>query len=737
MATEIVKNIKIHVQSDGKLTLTNLETGLKKTDIAAENLNETLKDLKLTQDSIQKGMKGVSAASGGATATVLEAGRAISDSNYGIRGMANNLSQLATNFAFTTRAAGGLTAGLKALWSAMLGPIGIILAINTVLALWERYEMQSQKTTKAVDDLNKAMREATSAAEADIVQLQVYAESVKTAEKGTNEYTNALKELTDLGYSGAIDAIDEFISKQMELILVTAESKVFEEEYTSLLNDRKLATQAVDEANTNLAKAQQASADLEQRIIDDYKTYGQTAGEQRVFLAEKEAQATIAVAEATEARGRVFDRINKKGEQWEETLKRILQLTNPKTKGGSGGSANKAFRQRFLDLQKIIEGNNSKAAELIIEGEKAIQDIQEESAVRQIGIQLAKFKTQEDARLVAFLKSKASNKAKIEAEKLHADTLVKAEAEALEAVASVRTLYRAKDIEEQRKYEEDLFEVRGEVALQEIENRKLFWMKYNEVEYNERQAVLENNRQRAIEEAEEQGLSDTQRLERLKLVYDSEQALRELDLEREFAHIDQKRAVNEEYMSWIAGTGDVLQTLFQKQTALAKAGLILSKGAAIADIVIKTDANIAKMNADAAGANVSAARNLSAAGGYLNPVAVAAFGKEVFATNTALASGVTRAKVSGGVAIAKILAQTVSSFSKPSGSATGGGGAAGGGRTFDFNLVGSTGENQLAAAVASNFSQPLRAYVLNQDVQDQAELDLLIEDSASIGQDDD
>ena len=34
-------------------------------------------------------------ASGGATATVLELGRTISDSNYGIRGMANNLSQLA------------------------------------------------------------------------------------------------------------------------------------------------------------------------------------------------------------------------------------------------------------------------------------------------------------------------------------------------------------------------------------------------------------------------------------------------------------------------------------------------------------------------------------------------------------------------------------------------------------------------------------------------------------------
>ena len=46
---------------------------------------------------------GTSGATGGATATVMELGRSISDSNYGIRGYANNLSQLASNFLFMTR----------------------------------------------------------------------------------------------------------------------------------------------------------------------------------------------------------------------------------------------------------------------------------------------------------------------------------------------------------------------------------------------------------------------------------------------------------------------------------------------------------------------------------------------------------------------------------------------------------------------------------------------------------
>ena len=76
---------------------------------------------------MQQGAQGASAATGAASATVLELGRAVSDSNYGIRGMANNLSQLATNFIYTTKQAGTLLGGLKNIGQALMGPLGIIL----------------------------------------------------------------------------------------------------------------------------------------------------------------------------------------------------------------------------------------------------------------------------------------------------------------------------------------------------------------------------------------------------------------------------------------------------------------------------------------------------------------------------------------------------------------------------------------------------------------------------------
>ena len=63
------------------------------------------------------------------------------------------------------------------------------------------------------------------------------------------------------------------------------------------------------------------------------------------------------------------------------------------------------------------------------------------------------------------------------------------------------------------------------------------------------------------------------------------------------------------------------------------------------------------------------------------------------------------------------------------------GGAIGGDRTFDFNLVGSTGTNQLAEAVGSQFQEPVQAYVVSSQMTSQQELDLQISTGASLGGD--
>ena len=97
---------------------------------------------------------------------------------------------------------------------------------------------------------------------------------------------------------------------------------------------------------------------------------------------------------------------------------------------------------------------------------------------------------------------------------------------------------------------------------------------------------------------------------------------------------------------------------------------------------------------------------------------------------------IAKTKLGAGLSIAAITAGTISGLSSISNS--GGGGASGGGAAAqsvqppDFNIVGSTGVNQLAEAIGSTTQQPIKAYVVSGEVTSAQELDRNIEESASI-----
>ena len=147
----------------------------------------------------KKGLSGVTKASGGATAAAMELGRVVSDAPYGIRGMANNVSQLAsqlfymagqqvvattatdtattatntataataTNTGATVVATGatvtatgatiGFVGALKMMWSALLGPMGVLLAIQAVVAGLDFFYGANKKAEKSSEDLTGAL----------------------------------------------------------------------------------------------------------------------------------------------------------------------------------------------------------------------------------------------------------------------------------------------------------------------------------------------------------------------------------------------------------------------------------------------------------------------------------------------------------------------------------------------------------------------------------------------------
>jgi hypothetical protein len=118
------------------------------------------------------------------------------------------------------------------------------------------------------------------------------------------------------------------------------------------------------------------------------------------------------------------------------------------------------------------------------------------------------------------------------------------------------------------------------------------------------------------------------------------------------------------------------------------------------------------------------------------PVVAAGFEAQAVMAGVMGKKRILKNNIGAGISIAKIAATTLQSRGGASGGGGGGGEGGGGGRTFDFNLVGSTGQDQLAQAVGGQFSQgPVQAYVVSSQMTSQQQLDNIIESDATFGGD--
>ena len=161
--------IKVEVDKGGNIQLKSLEKGFENIKLTAKQAGQAAKQLGVDISKIKstgnidvaansfnklgRSIAGASAASGGATASVLEFGRVISDAPYGIRGVANNLQQLASNFAFMAKQAGGAGAALKAMGSALMGPLGILVAFQAVIAALDYFSANMNKAKDVMGEM--------------------------------------------------------------------------------------------------------------------------------------------------------------------------------------------------------------------------------------------------------------------------------------------------------------------------------------------------------------------------------------------------------------------------------------------------------------------------------------------------------------------------------------------------------------------------------------------------------
>ena len=290
----------VEINDKGKVKIDGLTKRFVKAETAIKKLNAEL------QNTTKNGLNPMIDKTGLAGATVTELGRTISDANYGIRGIANNLQQLSSLFVTLIATTGGLGNGLKAIGSVLMGPLGIIILFQTFITLLEGGKISMGFFAEEIRKMNSALVEGAKAAGGEIGQLELLLDIAKDESLSRKDRQDAIEKINK-DYPEYLENLDlerinlektsRAIEKQMDLLLARAEvqaltniiieesEKVFEaqaniqnrsvEQYASFTDYLKAfvlsfgnSNVAVSELASNAFKSQNKQIDESSEMID-------------------------------------------------------------------------------------------------------------------------------------------------------------------------------------------------------------------------------------------------------------------------------------------------------------------------------------------------------------------------------------------------------------------------------------------------------------------------------------
>jgi hypothetical protein len=664
---------------------------LEKT-VNAANFNKFKQGL----DSATKSQQNLKNASGAATSSVLELGRVFQDAPYGIRGMANNITQLASQMAFATKSAGSFKGALGEMWTAMKGPLGIVFAISVVVSALdyfvggaEKAQKASESLTKSFDDLISKLgdlegklpdaiaglfeRLGLSNKEFDEFALNM-AETLKLLNNEFPEFKNAYDKLSETQKNDP---------KQIANII---------EKYRELLNTRKaIALQEESLKKLNLANGEYAESNLK-RNREIYKELVlQKIGLEEIFKTIKKGRSKQPETIPTFKTKEELDLDIKNQEnallEFEKKIKlqsyknqELEELASAKTE-----KQKSEIKRRYSQLNLEIELNNEEKRLILAQSnERQVAKDKHDNHVAELKriFEEYKLKVELNDKLTPQKKQSAISDAKSKTD----ESIAQAGSELIKTNKEIDDSYNPlfKMFEELAKKRRDALGIVSEDKKTEefdalssyIESYKALMGGVTEFingEY-ERQLTIEQNKTNAL------NAELNNRLLNENLSKD------------ERARIQNEIAQNDE-------------ALRIKQNEIAKKQFNTQKAFNIAMAVADTYLAGVKVLAD--------------------PFFIGRPWERGIAMAATIASGL--ASVAA-IARQKFQPSAANTPVRTSGSGGSGGGMAD--RSFNFNLVGNNTENQLANAIQGQFNQPLKAYVVSRDMSNQQQLDANIVDSA-------
>lgn len=255
--------LEVKVTKEGEVNVDLLKKKIKE-------LDQDIKKVGVSTNTMSKKLGNVKSATGSASGAVVELGRTISDSNYGFPAMANNVQQLATQFTFVTREAGGFGKGLKSVFKAMTGAGGVLLLFTIGVALLERFSLNARKAATASKELAQSISAETSS-------LTTLVSVAKNENLNKEDRIKAIDEINKKypEYLGNVDLenistekTNTLIQKQISLEIARAKAKaianMITEEQTKIVDAE---TRSIDSSLTNTQKATAALANASNLIL--------------------------------------------------------------------------------------------------------------------------------------------------------------------------------------------------------------------------------------------------------------------------------------------------------------------------------------------------------------------------------------------------------------------------------------------------------------------------------------
>ena len=343
MAVVPIKYVVEVDTSSGKVRIDGVTKGFVEADLAAKKLNATLKQ---TNTALAKGTD----KTGLAGAAVVELGRTISDSNYGLTAMANNISQLTTLFVTLIATTGGLKKAMLALKQAFLGPLGLIVIFQIAVAVMEGIAIRAKAAKSEINKLNQSLTTGFF----NLIDTKARVELLEDVNTSLDDQRQILEDLKNKGYDPAKQSIDEFIKSQERLIILTASKEALTLLLKDIIKERLEIFTKMKEEATAMLKLQDVSGTtvdgISRAIIDGLQE----------DLAENEDKMSSAISQYKS----IIDKILK------ETFGKDAPANRGADQRGSplmflGGIVDKAtFDLALPEIEGLIKYQAEKVAEL-------------------------------------------------------------------------------------------------------------------------------------------------------------------------------------------------------------------------------------------------------------------------------------------------------------------------------------------------------------------------------------